>query len=450
VNSNFRVDERVRFSKNIRQCNRSGSGVRTTTLQLLILLLLICFGVLPSAQAVSPPPDGDYPGGNTAEGLNALLELASGTYNTGVGWFSLESVTTGSLNTGVGAGTLALDTASQNTAIGAGALLNNTTGPTNTATGAFALFTNTIGEGNTANGQSALSSNTTAIFNTAMGAEALNNNTTGPGNTAIGGGALQSNTTGGHNTALGYSAGGGLTTGDFNVAVGENAGENLSGSDSNNIDIGYNVVGVAGESNTIRIGNGKITGTYISGISGQTAAGGAAVFVNANGKLGTLTSSKRFKDEIKPMDKASEAIFSLKPVTFRYKKEIDPASTRQFGLVAEEVEKINPDLVVRDETGKVNSVRYEQVNAMLLNEFLKEHRKVQEQEAAIAQLKSTVTKQEEAIAQLRKDFETTIAEVKRGMETVVARFKEQDAKIQRVSEQIDLSKPAPRTASNDR
>ena len=158
--------------------------------------------------------------------------------------------------------------------------------------------------------------------------------------------------------------------------------------DSNNIDIGFDVEGVAGESNTIRIGNHDITDTFIRGISGTTIASGATVLVASNGHLGTATSSERFKENIKPMDKASEALFSLKPVTFRYKKEIDPAGTQQFGLVAEDVEKINPDLVVRDENGRVNSVRYDQVNAMLLNEFLKEHKaflqeqqKVQEQKA---------------------------------------------------------------------
>jgi len=160
------------------------------------------------------------------------------------------------------------------------------------------------------------------------------------------------------------------------------AGHDLTTGD-NNIDIGNNVGGVAGESNTIRIGNTDITDTFIRGISGATVASGVAVLVAVNGHLGTVTSSKRFKEDIKLMDKASEALFSLKPVTFRYKKELDPAGTQQFGLVAEDVEKVNPDLVVRDERGKVNTVRYDQVNAMLLNEFLKEHRTVQELESTV-------------------------------------------------------------------
>jgi len=238
-------------------------------------------------------------------------------------------------------------------------------------------------------------------------------------NTAIGQGALFGNTNGSLNVALGGAAGANLTTGD------------------NNVDIGYNVQGVAGESNTIRIGNTDITTTIIRGISGQTIASGSTVLVAANGQLGTMTSSKRFKDEIKAMDKASEALFSLKPVTFRYKEEIDPVGIQQFGLVAEDVEKVNPDLVVRDENGKVNSVRYDQVNAMLLNEFLKEHRKVAEQDRKIQE-------QEATIAQLK----STVAQQQNGMEVVTRRLEEQAAQIQKVSAQVELSKPASQTVVN--
>jgi endosialidase-like protein len=164
------------------------------------------------------------------------------------------------------------------------------------------------------------------------------------------------------------------TTGNNNTAIGALAGQNLTAGD-NNIDIGYNVVGVAGESHTIRIGDTDITDTFIRGISGATVASGDAVLVASNGHLGTLTSSRRFKQDVMPMDKASETLFSLKPVTFRYKKEIDPAGTQQFGLVAEDVEKVNTQLVTHDENGRVYSVRYDKVNAMLLNEFLKEHKR---------------------------------------------------------------------------
>jgi uncharacterized coiled-coil protein SlyX len=439
-----------------------------------ILIGIVCLGLLPQMQAVSPAPDGGYGppaygAGNTAEGENSLLELTSGTYNTAVGWSSLESVTTGSLNTGVGAGTLALDTADRNTAIGAGALLNNTTGPTNTATGAIALYSNTTGESNTANGAYALVNNTTADFNTATGAFALANNTTGrintalgaytlvtsttaDLNTAIGGEALRYNTTGGSNTGVGFQAlvntsSGGAntgvgfvtllrnTTGGNNTALGYAAGYNLT-TGSNNIDVGYLVRGVAGESNTIRIGNADITGAYISGISGQTAAGGAAVFVKSDGKLGTMTSSKRFKEEINPMGHASEALFALKPVTFHYKKEIDPQSISQFGLVAEDVAELNPDLVVRDEKGEIYTVRYEAVNAMLLNEFLKEHKKVEEQQATIVELKSTV-------AQQQKGFESKLAKQEKQIDALTAG-------LQKVSAQLELSKPAAQTAQINR
>src|SRR6266480_3485646 len=235
------------------------------------------------------------------------------------------------------------------------------------------------------------------------------------GNTAEGTQALFSNTTGNANTATGVRA---LlnATGNYNVALGDSAGEFLSAGD-NNIDIGYNVFGVKGESNTIRIGNTDIIATYISGISGQTVVGGAAVFVDSSGKLGTMSASTRFSDEIKPMDRASEAILTLKPVTFRYKQEIDPRSIRQFGLIAEEVEKVDPDLVGRDEKGKVYSVRYDAVNAMLLNEFLKEHRTVKEQGAMIARQQ----KQIEALT----------------------------AGLQKVSAQLEASKPAPQVVNNN-
>src|SRR5215211_535599 len=427
-----------------------------TRVSLVVGLALACFVVLPNAPAVSPPPDGGYPGFNTAEGENALLSLTNGTYNTALGFLSLQNVTTGARNTGVGAATLVLNNGVQNTAIGAGALLLNTTGSDNTAAGFFALVRNTTGDsntanganalafnttgsentaigngalfnntesGNTANGANALFANTTGIVNTAMGRNALatniagavntaigndavRNNTTGDSNTAVGNGALRSLNTGVNNTAVGDRALVG-NTGSFNTALGFRAGSDLT-TGQNNIDIGFGVLGVAGESNTIRIGHGQ-DATFIAGISGATAAGGAAVFVTPNGHLGTTTSSARFKDEIKPMADASEAILALRPVSFRYKKEIDPQGFPEFGLVAEEVEKVNPALVIRDPEGRPYTVRYEQVNAMLLNEFLKEHRKVQEQDATIAQVKSTAAKQEATIAQQQKQIEALTA-----------------------------------------
>jgi len=239
-------------------------------------------------------------------------------------------------------------------------------------------------------GDGALQSNTAGTSNTAIGASALTLNT-GTGNTACGNVTLFNNT-GNNNTALGNGAGTNLTTG------------------SNNIDIGYIVGGVAGESNTIRIGNSDITNTFISGISGTNSPGGVAVFCNSDGKLGVISSSARFKEDIKPIGKASEAILALKPVSFRYKKEIDPQGIPEFGLIAEEVEKVNPDLIIRDREGKPQTVRYEQINAMLLNEFLKEHQTVQELKKEILSLTSIV--------------------------------KVQAAQIQKVSAQIEVSKPS--------
>jgi len=379
---------------------------------ILIPILIIGLGVLPKAQALSPAPDGGYPGQNTAEGQSALLHLAGGTYNTAPGWASLGFNVTGNYNTGVGAATLLNNTASENTATGAGALLSNTTGLENTANGAFALFSNTTAFSNTATGAGALLNNITGEGNTADGVDALVSNITGYTNTAIGDQALSTNTTGSNNTALGFGAGGNVTTANNVICIGTTG---------------------ANQSNSCFIGR----------IFGATSSGGTAVFINSDGKLGTTTSSRRFKEEIEPMERASEVLFALKPVTFRYKKEIDPAGTSQFGLVAEEVEKVNPDLVVRDKEGKTYSVRYDQVNAMLLNEFLKEHRKVeqhnrkmQEQEATIAGLRS-------AIAQQRKDFETAMAQQQKQLQALTASLKEQAAQIQKVSAQIEVSTPTP-------
>ena len=386
----------------------------------IIYGVLLSFALLPTAQAVSPPPDGGYPGGNTAEGQTALLSLTTGGFNTAIGFLSLRSNTTGAFNTAIGAGTLLANTADEITAIGAGALFSNTTGIFNTATGAFALFSNTTGADNTATGFQALSSNTDGSQNTATGFATLINNTIGSGNTATGADALSVNMSGNNNSAFGASAMQLNHTGNFNTAVGVQALFSNNGDDNTAVGESALLNNVAGLNNTacgegalsanttdsgniaLGIGAGFNVTTansvicigadgqnvsnscYIGNIFGATSSGGAAVLVNSNGKLGTMTSSRRFKEEIKPMDQASEALFALKPVTFRYKKEIDPAGMHQFGLVAEEVDKVNPDLVVRDKEGKPYSVRYEQVNAMLLNEFLKEHRKNEEQEATIA------------------------------------------------------------------
>jgi hypothetical protein len=322
---------------------------KTTILPLLIAGVLACFAISPMAQAVVPAPDGGYPGGNTAEGQNALLSLSTGGFNTAIGFFSLRSDTTGQSNTAIGAGTLLANTANNNTATGAGALFSNTTASYNTANGAFALFSNT----------------------------------TGNANTAIGFEALFHNTTGFSNIALGFGTGGGITTANNVICIGSN---------------GANV------SNSCFIGN-------IRGVTTVNAA--IPVLIDAVGQLGTASSSRRFKNEIKPMDKASEAIHALKPVTFHYKS--DNTNRPEFGLIAEEVAEVNPDLVVCDKDGEIYTVRYDAVNAMLLNEFLKEHRKVE---------------------QLTKDFESKLAEQQKQIEALTAG-------LQKVSAQVEMSRTVP-------
>ena len=430
---------------------------------LLISLVFACFTLPERAQAVVPPPDGGYPGGNTAEGNQALFNLNGGLYNTAngaqalywnttgnsntaTGYRSLFNVTTGANNTATGFQALFrnLDTGEStatgyqalynntgccNTATGSQAMFNNTAGAMNTATGWRALFrnssggfntadgiealrNNSIGESNTATGFQALYTNTRGNFNTANAFNALYSNTIGSNNTAVGEGALYSNTTGSNNTAVGIGALSTNTTGNNNIGIGTDAGQYLF-TGSNNIYIGS--VG-NDESNTIRIGLVQ-TQTVIAGIHGATVTGGASpVYVNSFGYLGTFPSSVRFKDEIKPMDGGSEVILALKPVSFYYKKEIDPKRIPQFGLVAEEVEKVQPDLITRDADGKPYTVRYEAVNAMVLNEFIKAHRKIEEQGARIAQQQ----KQIDALT----------------------------AGLQKVSAQLEASKPAPQVVYN--
>jgi len=313
-------------------------------------------------------------------------------------------------------------TGSRNTATGNATLGQNTTGHDNTAMGSGALAANSIANSNTATGVGALA-NSNTDNNTATGFNALFNNTAGPSNTAYGFSALSNNTTGGFNTATGFNALLNNTTGSENVGLGDGAGLAVSTA-SNVICIG---AGIQGEN----VSNS----CYIGQIFSATSTSGMQVFINSSNKLGTMTSSKRFKEEIKPMDDASEALYALKPVTFRYKKEIDPAGTSQVGLVAEDVEKVNPDLIVRDKDGKPYSVRYDQVNAMLLNEFLKAHRKVEQQEATIAQLKADGTTQQALISDLKKR-----------LETVVARLEEQNSKIERVNDRLGLRQPGPQLA----
>jgi len=334
---------------------------------------------------------------NTATGVNALY-FNTGNYNTATGYQALESNTTGANNAAHGLNALnANTTGNSNSANGAYALYENTTGNSNTANGYQALLNNTTGFNNVANGATALSSNTSGSSNTANGYQGLNANTTGINNVANGAAALYANTTGGRNTAEGYQVLMNNTTGNYNTAFGNGAGVNLT-TGSNNIDIANG--GVAGESGVIRIGTaGTQTATYIAGIAGTPIAGGAPGAISNADQLGTRASSARFKEKIEDMDKASEAIFALEPVAFQYKRELDPAQSPQFGLVAEQVEKVSHNLVTCDAQGKPYTVRYEAVNAMLLNEFLKKHHKTREQEKKIEKLEATVAQLQSLLTQ---------------------------------------------------
>lgn len=372
------------------------------------------------ASAVTPAPDGGYPNHNTAEGEDALFTLTTGANNTAIGYTALHNNTIGDYNTATGANALFSNfNGSGNTAHGYNALGANTTGIANTAQGKDALAANTTGSVNTASGDVALSSNTGGSANTATGVNALFSNTNASNNTAHGYAALMSNTTGANNTANGANALLGNSTGSNNIALGYQAGAGLTTGD-NNIDIGS--PGMATDTGRIRIGSrGVHSATYIAGIFGATISGGATVSVDNKGHLGTTTSSGRFKNHIQPMGQASQSILALQPVTFRYKQDLDPENTPQFGLVAEQVAEVNPDLVVRDEQGKPYTVRYEAVNAMLLNEFLKEHRKVESLEGKLAQQ--------------QEEFRMSMAELRSAIEA-------QAAQIQKVSEQLNAAKPS--------
>ncbi len=400
-----------------------------------IAFMLAWFSPFTDAAGLNPPPDGGYPGGNTAEGQSALLSLTSGSFNTAVGFSSLRSNTTGSFNTANGGGALFSNTTgTNNTANGIGALLSNTTGSANTATGNFALASNTA-DGNTATGASALVSNTTGNNNTATGDHALASNTTisvsvGAFNTATGSQALFNNTIGEDNTANGYQALHANTTGTGNTADGSGALFSTTGYFNTAIGISALVTNTTGSHNTalgelaginvttaenvicIRAGGANVSNScYIGNIFGQTSFEGVGVFVNSDGKLGTSLSSRRFKNEIQPMDKTSEAILALRPVTFHYKS--DKAGTPQFGLIAEEVAEVNPDLVVRDENGEIYTVRYDAVNAMLLNEFLKEHEAFLEEQRKVQKLEANAARQQKQIEALIAGLQKVSAQVER-------------------------------------
>jgi len=439
-----------------------------------ILSALVCLALVPKAQAA---PDTALPGFNTADGDHALFSITSGVANTAVGWYALSTNTEGNYNTGLGAGALALNiTAESNTAVGTAALLLNTGGTQNVAVGSGAMVSNNADD-NTAVGGFALENNVAAVTNVAVGVFAAQNNDSGGAgtadfNVAVGGFALQANVDGARNTAVGAGALETFTGGNDNTALGEIAGINYNaGTETNNICIGSGTEGVAGENNAIRIGDASTSGgidvinasalanaitigpamstqgitiltllgfgsvsianglqttngastCFVGGIFNQTpAAGSHGVVVGPNNQLADATlSSRRFKKDIASIDKLSEGILALRPVTFHWKN--DNTNEPEFGLVAEEVADVNLDWITRNPQGEVSGVRYETIPILLLNEFLKEHKKVEDQQASISQLRSE-------------------------MQTMVAQLKEQAAQIQKVSAQLEVSKPATQVA----
>ncbi len=452
-----------------------------TTILLVIPLALACFALLPRAQAATPenlpapPPDGFYNGFNTAEGFGALFALTTGTFNTALGFKALNADTSGGSNTAVGGQALLHNNlGNYNTAIGENALVFNTSGSFNMALGQGALATNTGGDNNTAMGFQALNTNTTSGI-TAVGYQALRNNTTSPRNVAVGFQALFSNTDSPNGSnAFGYQA---VQTSNarWNNGFGEFALQNATGQQNNGfgawalradtsganntafgsgaliaVDTGNNNIGIGfGAGSTITsadgviaigsgVGSNQTNRTFVGNLTNaqiQSFNAGTIKYVTsevATGRLGVtaVVSSRRYKYDIKPMDKVSEGILALKPATFRVKKEWDTSGLLGFGLIAEDVEEVNPDLVYHNEKGQPESVRYEAVNALLLNEFLKEHKKVEAQQASIAQLKSTVALQQKE------------------MQVLTAQLKEQAAQIQKVSAQVEMSRPAPKEVAN--
>ena len=428
-------------------------------------IALCWFALSPPLKAVDCPSTCTAAGGNTGLGVNALTSVnpgAGGINNTAVGTNALTADTGGFYNVAVGSGALANNISGNfNMAIGAEAL-NQNNANFNLAIGFRVAFQNTIGNHLTGIGAAAMRNNTTAGFNTAVGADALRENTSTELNVAVGDSALTSfngtAATDGANTALGSIALVTLTSGQENVAVGRRALEN-STSGSNNTSLGWRSGDgvLTGDGNTC-IGSSTCTNTSSADnvvCIGQNSAGenfsnrayipnvgqftqnfvvGNVEFVTvrlSDGKLGHTVSSRRYKDDIKPMGDASELIYKLKPVSFRYKKTPEyQGDNLDYGLIAEDVAEIDPKLAIRDGKGQIESLRYVAIYNMMLNEFLKEHKKVEEQQASIADLKSTVALQQKE------------------MQVLTAQLKEQAAQIQKVSAQVEASKPAPKVVAN--
>jgi hypothetical protein len=315
---------------------------------------------------------------NSAFGARSLAANTAGDRNSAFGTAALTQNTTGDRNAAFGTYALFSNTTGgENTAGGAGTLYNNTTGYLNTAVGADALYSNSDGARNSAFGHEALYSNTTGTDNSAFGIGVLTENTEGKSNTGSGDRALQLNTTGNFNTAYGIAALIGNRTGSFNTALGAEAGQAVS-TGSYNIHIGAGNLGVDGDDRVIRIGGKPYqTRTFIAAIRGVTTgrSDAVAVLIDANGQLGTINSSRRYKEDIQPMGDVSERLFALRPVTFRYKQAYqDGSKPLQFGLIAEEVAEVFPELAVYGEDGQPETVSYHLLATLLLNELQKEHR----------------------------------------------------------------------------
>ncbi len=324
---------------------------------------------------------------NLFVGPGAGNPATTGSANAGFGKDALRSNTTAAGNSAFGEEALFSNTSgSQNSGFGENSLRANATGTRNNAFGRGALAANTAGGNNAGFGADALTSNLTGFYNSAFGESALRANTTGNLNSAFGENALRSNTTGSNNAALGQLALQGSTTGSRNVAVGPGAGSSQT-TGSDNIYLANS--GVAGESGQIRVGSvGTHTQATVAGIHGRTSASGIAVLVNASGTLGTTTSSGRFKQDVEDMAGASDLLMQLRPVTFRYRKEVAPDASdeRQYGLIAEEVAEVAPELVALDLEGRPHSVKYHLLPALLLNQAQRDQRAIEALERRIGEL----------------------------------------------------------------
>jgi Chaperone of endosialidase len=405
---------------------------------------------------------------NTASGYFALYSNTTGYGNTASGASALSFNTTGSGNTAFGAGALVLNTTGfANTACGNGALFSNTTGNANTASGEGALTFNTTGGGNTVSGYWALYSNTTGNYNTASGYDALYLNTTGSNNEAFGSNALYSNTAGVNNTAFGFQTLYSNTTGNGNAAQGANSLSNnttgienvgigdstlyLNSTGSYNIGIGFGAgynqttgsgniyianMGVAGESQTLRLGSqgseevlgSGITRAYIAGVASSHITG-AAVYITRTGRLGVLASSERYKTDVQDLGSEEGRLQRLRPVSFHLKT--DPAGPVQYGLIAEEVEQVYPELVIRDADGQIQGVRYEELAPMVLNEVQRQQKKVAAQEERIAAQQELIAAQAQQLGELPRLVQRLAIQ-----ERAIQDLQQQLAQVRQLKEQV--------------